>query len=189
MKGVPAMLYGFGLAYSIFTIIVVIIDLYVSYRSYRRGGLEGKYLSWCSALAAFIALSYLVSILAKNYLVMSVMSSIYFVSIDWLLVMMIRFITIYTTKAKEVVTIPAMRVVQAYALFETVIFAINPFKEIAISYVERGTPIAFYSYDMKLLYYMHLVFTYLMVIALLGILIRRIILTPKQYRLQYGLPP
>lgn len=45
-----------------------------------------------------------------------------------------------------------------YCLYELVIFAINPFKNIAIGYVRRDTVIAKYSYDMKPLYDMHLVF-------------------------------
>lgn len=45
-----------------------------------------------------------------------------------------------------------------YCLYELVIFAINPFKNIAIGYVRRDTVIAKYSYDMKPLYDVHLVF-------------------------------
>ena len=138
-------------------------------------------------MAALVAFSYLISIIVPNYRVMSITSSIYFICIDWLLIMMIRFVTVYTTKAKVVITRPIMRIIQAYACFETIVFAINPFKEIAISYVPRNTPIAFYAYQMKPLYYMHLIFTYLMVIALIGILIRKILMTPKHYRLQYWL--
>ena len=181
------MLHGFGLAYAVFTLILVFVDCYFSYRSFRKGGLEGYYLARCSALAAFIALSYLVSIILTNKTAVSMMSSIYFVSIDWLLITMIRFVTVFTTRATSVVTPVSMRILQAYALFETIVFAINPFREIAISYVRRDTPIACYAYEMKPLYIMHLVFTYLMVIALLGILTRKIRRTPKHYRMQYGL--
>ena len=181
------MLTGFPLAYAVFTFVLVFIDCVFVYRAASKGGLEGRYLSRCSALAALIALSYLFSIIWKDYTGVSIMSSIYFVSIDWLLIMMIRFITLFTTRAKEVVTVPIMRAVQIYAVFEMIVFAINPFKEIAISYIPRETRIAFYSYDMKPLYYMHLIFTYLMVIALIGILVRRIIMTPKHYRIQYWL--
>ena len=181
------MLHGFGLAYAVFTLILVFVDCYFSFRSHQKGGLEGIYLARCSALAAFIAFSYLLSITLTGRTAVSIMSSIYFVSIDWLLIMMIRFVTIFTTKATKVITRPIMRIIQAYALFETVVFAINPFKEIAISYVRRNTPIACYSYQMKPLYNLHLVFTYLMVIALIGILVQKMLRTPKHYRIQYGL--
>lgn len=50
-----------------------------------------------------------------------------------------------------------------YCLYELVIFAINPFKNIAIGYVRRDTVIAKYSYDMKPLYDMHLFFSYALV--------------------------
>ena len=181
------MLNGLALSYTIFTIILVVVDLFFAFRSFHKGGLEGEYLGKCSLLAALVAFSYLISIIVPNYRIMSITSSIYFICIDWLLIMMIRFVTVYTTKAKEVITRPIMRIIQAYAVFETIVFAINPFKEIAISYVPRNTPIASYIYVMKPLYYMHLIFTYLMVIALLGILTRKILMTPRHYRLQYGL--
>ena len=181
------MLHGFGLAYAVFTLILVFVDCYFAFRSYCKGGLEGLYLARCSALAAFIAFSYLLSILLTGRLAVSVMSSIYFISIDWLLIMMIRFVTVFTTRATEVITRPIMRAIQAYAWFETAVFAVNPFKEIAISYVRRDTPIAFYAYEMKPLYTMHLAFTYLMVIALLGILTQKCLRTPKNYRIQYVL--
>ena len=181
------MLYGVGLIYAVFTFILVFVDCWFAFKSFRKNTLEGLYLARCSSLAALIALSYLISILVEDYLIVSIMSSIYFVCIDWLLIMMIRFITVYTTRAKTVVTIPAMKAIQAYAWFETLVFAINPFKEIAIGYIHRDTPLAFYDYAIKPLYAMHLIFTYLMVIAVLGILIRRLILTPKNYRIQYWL--
>ena len=181
------MLYGVGLAYAVFTFILVLVDCWFAFKSFRKKTLEGIYLARCSGLAAFIALSYLISIIMTDYLIVSIMSSIYFICIDWLLIMMIRFVTVYTTRAKSVITIPAMLAVQAYAWLETLVFAINPINEIAISYVRRDTPIAFYAYDIKFLYYLHLTFTYLMVIALLGILIRRVVLTPKNYRIQYWL--
>ena len=181
------MLYGVGLAYAVFTFVLIIVDCRFAFKSYRKKTLEGLYLARCSSLAALIALSYLISVLAEDYLIVSIMSSVYFVCIDWLLIMMIRFVTVYTTRAKTVVTIPIMKAIQAYAWFETLVFAINPFKEIAIGYIHRDTPFAFYDYAIKPLYVMHLVFTYLMVIAVLGILIRRVVLTPKNYRIQYWL--
>ena len=181
------MLYGVGLAYAVFTFILVFVDCWFAYKSFCKKTLEGLYLAKCSSLAALIALSYLISIIMTDHLVVSIMSSIYFACIDWLLIMMIRFVTVYTTRAKTVVTIPAMLAVQGYAWFETLVFAVNPYSEIVIGYIRRDTPIAFYAYELKPLYYMHLAFTYLMVIALLGILIRRVILTPKNYRIQYWL--
>lgn len=181
------MLYGVGLAYAVFTFVLVFVDCWFAFKSFRKKTLEGLYLAKCSSLAALVALSYMISIISADYLLVSIMSSIYFACIDWLLIMMIRFVTVYTTRAKTVITIPAMIIVQAYAWIETLVFAINPFTEVAIGYIRRDTPIAFYDYDIKPLYVLHLAFTYLLVVAVLGILVRRIILTPKNYRIQYWL--
>ena len=65
------------------------------------------------------------------------------------------------------------------------VFAINPFYEIAIHYVPRNTIIAKYSYQMRPLYVMHLLFTYTLVVVVVVLLIRKMCSIPKEYRAQY----
>lgn len=72
-----------------------------------------------------------------------------------------------------------------YCIYELIVFAVNPFMEIAIEYKPRDTLIAKYSYQMKPLYELHLIFSYVMVLLVVGLLIRKICKIPNEYRWQY----
>ena len=116
---------------------------------------------------------------------MAAMSSIYFISIDFMLVSLLIF-TVYFTKGKFsgygkwMVAFCFL-----YCIYELIVFAVNPFMEIAIEYKPRDTLIAKYSYQMKPLYELHLIFSYVMVLLVVGLLIRKICKIPQEYRWQY----
>ena len=78
-----------------------------------------------------------------------------------------------------------LRLISLYTVFEIIVFAINPFSEIAVHYIRRDTFIARYSYEMHPLYWMHLIFTYSLVAFVLILLIRKLYSIPKEYRAQY----
>ena len=171
--------------YGKISILIAVIDVILARKSFRKNKTTGRYLSFACIGAAVVDISYLVSILADNYLCMSVMSSIYFVTIDFMLLCLLIF-TVYFTKGKF--TKPgnaALKLGILYALFEVIVFSVNPFREIAIHYVPRDTFIARFSYEMKPLYWMHLVFTYALVIIVLLLLIRKRFRIPREYRAQY----
>ena len=142
--------------YILISVVIAGTDVVLAVKSMKRNKTTGRMLGIACIMAAIVDISYLISILSDSYMVMSTMSSIYFVSIDYMLVSLLIF-TVYFTK--ERFSKPgriAIIICYIYNAFELVVFAINPFIEIAISYVKRDTIIAKYSYDMKPLYYMHL---------------------------------
>lgn len=79
------------------------------------------------------------------------------------------------------------RLCLVYTLFDFGVFAANPFCHIAIDFIRRDTRISFYRYQMKLLYQLHLVFSYVVVVCILFLLIRKICTTPNEYRPQYSM--
>lgn len=79
----------------------------------------------------------------------------------------------------------ALQLAGLYACFEAVLFALNPFNEIALGYVHRDTVIARYAYQMKPLYWLHLLFTYALVAAVLALLIVKLCRVPREYRAQF----
>lgn len=172
--------------YIVISILIALMDALLSVKCIQKNKTTGRYLGYACAGAAVVDISYLISILNDSYLCMSVMSSIYFISIDFMLVCLLIF-TVYFTKSKF--TRPgkiAVRLAVFYSLFELVVFAVNPFCEIAIHYVRRDTYIAKYSYQMKPLYGMHLIFSYLLVTVVLILLIRKMCIIPREYRAQYS---
>ena len=161
------------------------MDLYLGVLSIRKNRTTGRYLGLACIGAAIVDLSYLISILSGSYLCMSVMSSIYFIDIDFMLLNLVAF-TVYFTKGSFVSWgKKAMRLAVFYAVFEVIIFSINPFCEIAVRYVKRNTQIAQYAYQMLPLYWMHLIFSYAMVAVVLLLLFKKMKRTPREYRAQY----
>ena len=171
--------------YIMISILIALVDAVLAIKSFQKNKTTGRFLGHACTGAAVVDISYLVSILNDDYLCMSVMSSIYFATIDFMLLCLLVF-TVYFTKGKFTKagnTFLGLSVL--YTAFEIVVFAINPFYEIAIHYVPRNTLIAKYSYQMRPLYVIHLLFTYTLVIVVVVLLIRKMCSIPKEYRAQY----
>ena len=171
--------------YIMISILIALVDAVLAIKSFQKNKTTGRFLGHACTGAAVVDISYLVSILNDDYLCMSVMSSIYFVTIDVMLLCLLVF-TVYFTKGKFTKagnTFLGLSVL--YTAFEIVVFSINPFYEIAIHYVPRNTLIAKYSYQMRPLYVIHLLFTYTLVIVVVVLLIRKMCSIPKEYRAQY----
>ena len=167
------------------SIVIALIDVLLAIKSFQKNKTTGRFLGFACVGAAVVDLSYLVSILSSGYFCMSVMSSIYFVTIDVMLLCLLVF-TVYFTKGSF--TSSGRRLLTtavAYAFFEFLVFAVNPFCEIAIHYVPHETPITNYIYQMKPLYVLHLVFTYTLVVTVIFLLLRKMLRIPREYRAQY----
>ena len=167
------------------SILIAVIDIVLAVKSIQKNNMTGRYLGYACAGAAVVDISYLISILNDSYLCMSITSSIYFVSIDFMLIWLLIFTVYFTKRQFSVAGRSALHGIIGYALFEVISFALNPFYEIAIHYVRRNTLIAKYSYQMKSPYWMHLFFTYALVGIILILLIRKLYKIPREYRAQY----
>lgn len=171
--------------YRIISILIALADITLAGKSIHKKGNIGKYLAYACFGAAVVNLSYLVSIFHDNYFIVSLASSIYFASIDWTVVALLIF-TGYFTKHSVKKTDRFIRgFVLWYLAFDTIVFLINPFYEIAISYVHRDTLFARYSYHMMPLYRMHLIYIYLLIVLVLLLLIHKVFHVPLDYRKQY----
>lgn len=171
--------------YTIISILIAVIDAILAIKSFQKKKPTGRFLGFACAGAAVVDISYLISILNNNYLCMSVMSSIYFVTIDVMLLCLLEF-TVYFTRGKFTkMGKNLIRMCCLYTAFEILVFSINPFFEIAVHYLPRNTIIAKYSYQMKPLYVMHLMFTYSLVASVVVLLVRKMCRIPKEYRAQY----
>ena len=175
---------------AIFTSVCVFLasfDFFFSYRAFQKTEKIGYWLGLSAASAGVVTLSYLYSILTRDYTRASIFSSIYFLMIDWLLVCLVHFCYLFTNPHDVRGSRLIRRFIFVFAGLDSLVFLINIFREIAVHYVERSTFIAPFSYEMKPLYYVHLGFTYFLVVLALWILVRKSIRTPRQYRNQYVL--
>lgn len=168
------------------SVIVAIVDIVVMVSCLRKHSDLGRLLAHTVGCATAVDLTYLFSILSDNYFFASVMTSAYFVSIDWMVLSLVGFIFLFTNQPQTELSRTLHKISIGYACFETVLYAINPFWEVAVTYVTLEQRFAQFRFQMLPLFYLHLAFTYIIVVYSLLILIRRIIRTPAQYRSQYS---
>ncbi len=171
--------------YSKLSVLIAVADILIAVGAFKKNKTTGRFLGFACLEAAVVDISYLVSILTDNDMLISVMSSIYFVSIDIMLVCLLIFTLYYTKNQWKEIWRKAVAWIKYYTLYEIAVFAINPFWEIAVSYERRNTFIAQYSYGMKPLYWMHLLFIYVLVAIILALLIRKMNRLPTEYQRQY----
>ena len=171
--------------YQLISILIALADGILAAKSFQKRTPAGRFLGLACVGAAVVDISYLISILSSSYLLMSAMSSIYFVTIDFMLLCLLEFTVFFTKGSFSRSGRILIRLLLAYAIFELLVFSVNPFREIAIHYVPRNTAIARFSYQMKPLYILHLGYTYIMVAAVLWLLIRKQLRVPREYRSQY----
>ena len=167
------------------SVVIAAIDSILAIKSSQKQTATGKYLALACACAALVDISYLISILTDSHLCMSVMSSVYFVTIDFMLLGLLAF-TLHFIKGRFSKTTRRLMILgNVYALFELVVFALNPFLGIAVDYIPRNTEIARYAYQMKPLYISHLVFSYVLVGMVIFLLVWKLCQVPREYRKQY----
>lgn len=169
------------------SVLIALIDLCLGILSLKKNRTTGRYLGFACIGAAIVDVSYLISILHEDYRFMSVMSSVYFINIDFMLLNLVTFMVYFTRSRFVKWGKTALRLAFFYAFFEVIVFAVNPFYEIAVHYVRRDTAVAHYIYQMKPLYWIHLIFSYTLVVVALLLLIRKMYRIPGEYRGQYRL--
>ena len=113
--------------YIYISILIAVLDFILAGLSMRKNRTTGRYLGFACAGAAVVDLSYLVSILSDNYLCMSVMSSCYFINIDFMLLNLMIFTVYFTRETLTKTGSILLRLAKLYAVFEVVVFAVNPF--------------------------------------------------------------
>lgn len=171
--------------YVVVSLIVAVLDVVLAITAFKKGTLRGKALGGTCVGCALVDLSYLGSALVKNYFLYSCLSSIYFICIDFMLVCLVVFALDFCKMRRTSAGKAHFVFAAAFITVEILMFAINPFKEVAISYVQRNTPFAIYSYDMHFWFYVHLTFCYAMVGTVVYFLIRKVISVPMEYKRQY----
>ena len=171
--------------YIVVAIMLAGIDFHYCYRAFQKQESFAKYLGFSALAAGVVTLSYMWSIQADNYLYVSISSSIYFSGIDWMLVSLVHFVYSFTESHSIRKSLLFRKIAVIYALFDTAVMLVNIFSEIAVHYVHEDRILAFYSYEMKPLYVMHLIFSYILIVMTIYILIDKIIRTPHHYRMPY----
>ena len=171
------------LYYSLISAVLSLVDLHFAIKAFRKPEKVGRALGWSAGFAGLITVANLVSVNTKNPTLVSVFSSLTFVSIDCMLVSLAYFCMlvtgIYGRRGSRLLN----NTIRSFACFDIVVLLANIFTGSAVSFV-LVDPVGI-RYEMNTLYVLHLVFTYFMVAISLTVLIVKSLSTPRQYRRQY----
>lgn len=173
--------------YAAISLVVLIADLGIASKAFADKKGNGIYIGVVSLLAAAVDLTYMGSIYIEDYFLASICASAYFISIVWLLVVLVTAIARMAGFEERSLYRIIHVILSVWGLIDSTILAVNPFKEIVISYLYIDSRFAHYEYQMHLPYYIHLAFTYIMVLIIIGILAYCSIKSPKRYRKQFSL--
>lgn len=167
------------------TVIITLVDLYFARASFLQKNRLGHQLSNVCICAALVGVTYALSTLPLSKFLVSLFSSLYFISIDLAVWTLLRFTSNFTREKDTGLRRAEHLGMFLFMLVDCTVLLINPFREIAVHYVFRDTPFAQYTYDMEWPYYMHLFFTYAMVLSVLLHLIAKAVQAPSSYKNPY----
>ncbi len=176
---------GFLYNYVVISLIVAILDVVLAVQAFKKGNLRGKALGGTCVGCALVDLSYLASALCESRFLFACFSSVYFVCIDLMLVCLVAFVMDFCKMQRTKIGKTHFIVAAVFICIEFLLFSINPFKDIVVSYVPRATPFAVYSYDMHFWFYVHLAFCYAMVGSVVYFLLHKLVKVPLEYKRQY----
>ncbi len=175
----------FLLEYTILSLVVACVDLALARMAFKKKDYIGHCLGFTCLGTALVDVFYLFSIWSDSYFVNSLMSSLYFICIDWMLMFLVGFATVFTKRKMSKLGGLFNKICLGVLVVDNVCLLVNPFYEFVISYVPRNTPFAVFAYDMHWPYYGHLVFCYLMVATVVILLVHKMITVPWEYKRQY----
>ena len=172
--------------FAVYTVVAFLlsgVDFYFAFRAFRKREKLGKALGYSALFAGIITMAYVLSVNASGDAMVSVMSSITFISIDCMLVCLAYFAFLVTGLNGRKGSRAINDTIRTFASADIIVMLVNIFTGFAVTYV-RLDPVGI-SYQMKTPYHIHLGFSYFMILITLAALIYKCVRTPRQYRNQY----
>ncbi len=162
----------------------VVIALYL-FRAMAKKDELGQSVTKVLAGGLFVILSYIIYLCTDDYFLMSLSNSLVFVGIDWTLFFLAQFSRIFTSsgKAKNI-----FRMIPVLLVADNIHLLVNPFREISIGYQVIESDMGNYLFfQPKLLFNIHLLICYLMVLNTVITLGKKYASVAKMYRLRYAI--
>lgn len=178
----------FTLSYVFLSVMIAAFDIIIAVLSFLKKNRKGILLGSATVFAAIADSTYLVSVMTDDYFINSLFTSFYFMAISVMLNFCVLFIFVYTGRKRSRLSVAFIGLSLAYLMFDCIVLTINPFREIAMSFSFMDVDFAMFSYIMKPLYRMHLIYAYILVAAVLVMLIITAKRVASEYKMQYILP-
>lgn len=168
------------------SIIAIILTVMVVVSCFRKNTAMARCVAITGIGCLMATVSYFVRVLCTTKLCFSVATAFHLVGIDIGLSFFLIFTLYFTKYAPNPWKLWFVRLIMLCCFADLVIYLVNIFYPISIVFDLRNTPIAVVYYQhMTPLYWAHLGFSYLLILATFIILIRQVRLVPKQYGRQY----
>lgn len=165
---------------------MALVDVVVAFHAFAEKKKYSNVLGVACLVSGLMQSVYLGSVFAHNYFHVTVLSSLYFLSKDFAVLCMLTFIRAVSIKKPTKFNIIFKHILTVCFILDAVVFVCNAFyKEISVHYAYIGGVIARYTYVVKPLYYVHLMFNYFMVVIIVYHLAKRAMTVPKEYKRQY----
>lgn len=165
--------------------VAALIDFVFMILSLRSQTKRSYVLASCCFFAAFITVTYIKSATLTEYLPMSIMSSLYFIGIDLLLISLSAYVLYYTNQKSLTGSALLDNFIKLYVAVDIMIFLINPIKEIAISYTFNEEGMSLWRYSPKFLCQCHIALAYVLILLVFYTLLRKTLKVPRIYRVKF----
>ena len=171
---------GFIIAY-IFVSLALIVFLV---RAVCQKKLITRHITWVMGFACIVVLSSIVQLITSQELVANIAYGVFFVSIDWLLVAIIGFCNDYAEFHIE-------RYVKPWLFFvvctvDSVQLLVNPWLHHAYSMrLEMRGETGYWVYDAFGAFQIHLLWSYVLVAVIIGLLLFKTVRMPQMYHAKY----
>ncbi|MCF0130125.1 MAG: bifunctional diguanylate cyclase/phosphodiesterase [Pseudobutyrivibrio sp.] len=176
---------GYNVGLGIFVIMLVVATVAVAVKSKdKKHDKVRKSILWVFAVAIITCSANMSAVSTPFYTVANVAYSVYFASIDWLLLALLMYSIFYTKVWDRDFSAPFLiaflATIDTISLLLNVIFGHN--FTITEIQTERGIR---YLADCHELWLMHLSFSYIVVVLIVIIFIRKIVITAGYHRMKY----
>lgn len=181
------------LVYSIIAGVFILFDIVTAWLAFHKNSTHGYTLCHVLIFAAAVNTFYLCSVLTGTLFPRSeglyaVFSGISFAAIDLMLVSLLMYVDSIVKLSEKKHARHMLRFLQALAGIDVLLQLINVISpsRFMIGYTEVAErSFAVWQYEMKLPYYLHLLFTYLLVIISTGLILHHALHVPAEYRTPY----
>lgn len=177
--------HSFIVIFVIISVTAAVMDFILAHFARRERTNSAMLLRHTCCWAGAVVLFYSLTVVAGSYLLFSMATSVYFLSITLMLVYFFFFTMDYTGHS---LGRKYNAVILLLVLADVIIEITNIFFEISVHYVPKTGYIDTYVYEMKPLYYYHLLLAYTLLAASLSLLVHKLIASPEGYKKQYGIP-
>ena len=178
----------FKAVYLAISSVIMITDVVLASACFRNKGRTGRELGMVMVAGFLAMITYFGSVFSKEYFAFSVYSSLYFISIDVLVIYMWAFTLRFTQLKLNKNMWRGLYVLLVLIAVDMIVLLINPFHEIAIGYTPVEGQIVRFRYDMHFLYYWHLFLTYTFVMCFILFFVIKTVRTPGTYKRLYLYP-